>query len=96
MSLEPEMKPNRTAMQTLVELRITPLNLARVGKPTQLPSTNLSLTKRLCVLLKQKGKVANKERAANNKRYKRGVPFAKQVALQFLQVPHMPAAKMLI
>lgn len=53
MSLEYEMKPKRRAIQTLVELRITPLNLARVGQPKQPPSTNLSLMKPLCVSLKR-------------------------------------------
>lgn len=77
MSLEYEMKPKRRAIQTLVELRITPLNLARVGQPKQPPSTNLSLMKPLCVSLKQERKVSDKEQAAKDKRYRRVVSFTK-------------------
>jgi len=96
MSLEYEMKPKRPAIQTLVELRITPLNLARVGQPMQLPSTNLFSVKQLCVFFKQDRIVSDKERAAKDKWFGGVVSFANQVALQVLQVPHMPAAKRLI
>ena len=87
MSLESGMKPKRPAIQTRVELRITPLNLARVGQPKQLPSTNLSLMKPLCVSLKQEGRVSDKERTTKDKWYWGVVSFGKQVTLQLLQVP---------
>lgn len=92
MSLEYEMKPKRPAIQTLVELRITPLNLAQVGQWNYHQQTYFQWSSYMCWWNKRKYIVSDKKRAAKDKRYKAVVSFAKQVALQFLQVPHMLAA----